>query len=55
LPFFNALGAKVQSFGLTMQKGTNTIMKPLASGLIPGTYILEVVTPTDRTAVKLVK
>jgi hypothetical protein len=52
---YNAFGAKMQSFKLTLQKGTNTIIQPLTSGLVPGAYVLEVITPTDRAAVKLIK
>ncbi|HEU4609120.1 MAG TPA: T9SS type A sorting domain-containing protein, partial [Chitinophagaceae bacterium] len=52
---YNAMGAKVQSFSATLQKGVNTIVQPLDNKLARGSYILEVVTANERSTAKLIK
>jgi hypothetical protein len=52
---FNMAGVKVYSFGITIQKGTNTIVEPVDNRIANGTYILEVSSTTQRRPVKVTK
>jgi hypothetical protein len=52
---YNAAGLKMLSFQHTMQKGINSIDKPLPSNFNNGTYIMEVIKNNERSVVKLLK
>jgi hypothetical protein len=52
---YNVTGVKVQTFTIKMQKGVNSILHPLDSRIGRGTYILEVSSNTQRSAIKLTK
>jgi hypothetical protein len=52
---YNVTGVKVQSFAIKMWKGVNSILHPLDSRIGRGTYILEISSNTQRSAIKLSK
>lgn len=52
---YNMTGARVQTFNVMMQKGSNTIARPIDGNVIAGTYILEVNTTSERRTIKLTK
>ncbi|MGI8598064.1 MAG: Ig-like domain-containing protein [Chitinophagaceae bacterium] len=52
---YNTAGLKMLSFQHTMQKGINSIDKPLPSNFNNGTYIMEVIKNNERSVVKLLK
>jgi hypothetical protein len=52
---YNAAGLKMMSFQHTMQKGINSIDKPLSVNFNNGSYIMEVIKNNERSVVKLLK
>jgi hypothetical protein len=52
---YNTVGVKVYSSRLASQKGTNAVSLNVDSHLAAGTYILEVVSGTERAVTRMIK
>jgi hypothetical protein len=52
---YNTAGMKVFSTKINSQKGLNTVSLSMDTRIVPGTYILEVVSSVERNVAKLIK
>ena len=52
---YSVSGARMQTFQVMMQKGSNTIARTLDNHITAGTYILEVASSVERKTAKIIK
>jgi len=52
---YNSVGARVQTFRISVSKGINSVQQALSTGMTPGMYILEVINGTEKQVSKFNK